>query len=648
MSARYENADQAPSSPGEGHTRLGSEARPEGVQFRVWAPRRKRVDVVLEDGGQQHNFPLQPQGDGYFGGLVAEARVGSRYRYRLDGGNLFPDPASRFQPDGPHGPSQVVDASAFPWTDSGWEGLSLPGQVVYELHLGTFTREGTWAAAMKQLPDLVALGITVIEIMPVADFPGHFGWGYDGVDLFAPTRLYGEPDDARHFVDRAHALGLGVILDVVYNHFGPDGCYLREFSTDYFATGKKGEWGDAINFDGPSSGPVRAFFIDNAGYWIDEFHFDGLRLDATQAIVDTSRVHVLAEIGERVRQAARGRGTIIIAENEPQHVALVKPVEQGGYGLDAIWNDDYHHTAVVALTGQRESYYVDYHGSPQELISAVKYGFLYQGQRYGHQGKPRGTATYGLNPAVFVDYLQNHDQIANSARGLRIHELTSPGCYRALTALTLLAPATPMLFMGEEFAASSPFLYFADQSGELARMVRKGRAEFLAQFPSLASPEAQKQLADPAAPETFERCKLDFSERESHGPTYAMYRDLLRLRRDDEVFRRQRVRGVDGAVLGPRAFVLRFFGDDGNDRLMLVNLGVELHLFVLPDPLLAPPPGRGWSTRWSSEDVRFGGNGTPPIVTEDRWYLPGQAAIVLAPLPGSSDSSSDRPGVRSG
>jgi maltooligosyltrehalose trehalohydrolase len=596
------------------------------------------VEVVLEGGtepscgGTAVAIELEAEGNGYFSGHVAAASAGTRYRFRLDGDTaLYPDPASRFQPEGPHGPSQVIDPSRFAWSDDGWPGVSLQGQVIYEMHIGTFTPEGTWQAAVRQLPELADLGVTVIEVMPVAEFPGRFGWGYDGVDLFAPTRLYGTPDDFRRFVDRAHAAGLGVILDVVYNHLGPDGNYLKQFAEDYFTDRYKCEWGEALNFDGPGAGPVREFFIANAGYWIDEFHLDGLRLDATQQIFDGSPEHILAAITRRVREAGRGRRTLIVAENESQHAQLVRPPERGGYGIDALWNDDFHHSARVALTGCREGYYTDYRGAPQEFISAVKWGYLYQGQRYKWQQKRRGTPALDLEPARFVTFLENHDQVANSARGLRCHQLSSPGRFRALTALTLLAPGTPMLFQGQEFASSRPFFYFADHHPELAKLVRKGRADFLAQFRRIALPEVQARLPDPADMRTFERCKLDFAERQQHAEAYALHRDLLRLRREEPIFRAQRPRGVDGAVLGPHAFVLRYFGDDRNDVLLVVNLGRDLHFDPAPEPLLAPPEGKQWKVRWSSEDIRYGGDGTAPLDTEENWRIPAEAAVVLVP-----------------
>ena len=604
-----------------------------GAHFRVWAPRRTGVEVLLYESGAGgavlSAHAMESEGNGYFSAQVAAASPDSLYRYRLDGDAAFPDPASRFQPDGPHGPSQVIDPGTFAWSDAGWKGVSIEGQVIYELHIGTFTREGTWAAAADELAELAALGITVIEVMPIADFCGRFGWGYDGVDLFAPTRLYGSPDDMRRFVDRAHGHGLAVILDAVYNHFGPDGAYFREFSPDYFTDRYVNDWGEPINFDGENAGPVREFFIANAGYWVDEFHLDGLRLDATQQIFDASESNVMTEITRRVRKAAPGRATIVVAENEPQHTRLARPVEQGGYGIDALWNDDLHHTAMVAMTGRAEAYYTDYLGSPQEFISAAKWGYLYQGQRYRWQKQPRGTPGFGLPPAAFINYIQNHDQVANTACGERLHEVTTPGRLRALTAYILLAPGTPMLFQGQEFASSSPFLFFADHNPELAKAVRKGRGEFMRQFPSVATAEAQARLADPGDPETFERCKLDLREREEHATVYALHRDLLALRKADPAFRAQKPGAVDGAVLGAEAFVLRFSPGTGDDRLLLVNLGRDLNPYPAPEPLLAPLEGCGWEVLWSSEDPRYGGCGTPALETEEGWKLPGHAAVVL-------------------
>ena len=610
---------------------IGAEYRErEGTHFRVWAPAAKRVDIMFEGGLAA--APLRHDGDGYFSGLAERAAPGTRYRFRLDGGDAFPDPASRWQPEGPHGPSEVVAPDTFRWSDQSWQGITARGQVLYELHVGTFTPEGTYRAAEVHLPFLRDLGITVIELMPVNEFNGPFGWGYDGVNLFAPTRLYGEPDDLRHFIDRAHALGLGVILDVVYNHFGPSGNYLTKFSPDYISKTYDNEWGDAINFDGENSAPVREFFASNAAYWVDEFHFDGLRLDATQCLFDASEKHIVAELAERARAAAGTRSIYITAENEPQHAEFARPPARGGMGVDALWNDDFHHSAVVAATGFSEAYYSETRGTPQELISALKWGFLYQGQFYAWQKKRRGHAALDLPATAFVQFLQNHDQVANSARGQRLHQLTTPGRYRALTALMLLTPCTPLLFMGQEFAASAPFLYFARHEDELNVLIRKGRHEFMTQFPNIASEDGGKLLASPADEETFRRCKLDHAERERNAHVVALHRELLRLRREDPVFSRCDARRMHGAVLGAEAFLLRFPGEDGDDRLVLVNLGATLPLYPMPEPLLAPPDGCRWQLLWNSEDARYGGNGMKELEGEHSWRLPAHALAVLAPV----------------
>lgn len=603
------------------------------TQFRVWAPRHERVSVVMESGSAKGEYPLEADRDGFFQGKVLKAAARDRYRFRLGGDAAFPDPASRFQPEGPHGPSELVDPFAFRWSDSGWKGVSLPGQVLYEIHVGTFTPEGTWAAATRELSNLAELGVTAIEVMPVSEYPGDFGWGYDGVNLFAPSHLYGTPDDFRRFVDTAHGTGLGVILDVVYNHFGPDGNMLSQFSPAYFNGDRKNEWGKPINFDGPDSGPVREYFLENAAYWIEEFHLDGMRLDATQAIHDGSKEHILKLLRERVREAAGGRETIVIHENEAQDSNMIRTVERGGLGLDGAWNDDFHHSATVALTGRNEAYYSDHFGRPQEFISSAKYGYLFQGQRYSWEEKRRGTTGFDLEPWRFVNFLQNHDQIPNSGRGLRCHQMTSPGRHRAMTTLLLLGPGTPLLFQGQEFAASTPFLYFADHKPELARLVKKGRAEFLRQFRRLDHPGLADEILDPEDRATFEQCKLDFRERETHMAIYQLHKDLLKLRKSDPAFREQRRGGVDGAVLGEQAFVLRFFAGRQTDRLLIVNFGRDLYLDEAPEPLLAPPRGFGWDILFSSEHHTYGGEGTPPVETVDGWRLMGESAVVLEPVP---------------
>jgi maltooligosyltrehalose trehalohydrolase len=631
-SAANSSAAHAPATPFHRRRPIGVElAGSDTASVRVWAPRARRVEVVLR---RNERFSLAHEGDGYFSGRMT-ASAGDRYQFKLDDDEkLYPDPASRFQPEGPHGPSEIVDPAGFRWSDAGWKGVSREGQIIYELHVGTFTREGTWIAAANELPELARLGITLIEMMPVAEFEGRFGWGYDGVDLYAPSHLYGRPDDFRRFVDAAHAVGVGVILDVVYNHLGPSGNYLRAFSSAYFTDRHENEWGESIDYEGPDAGPVREFFAGNAGYWIDEFHLDGLRLDATQSIFDSSDEHILAEIGKRARASAAGRSILVVAENETQHTRLVRPIEDGGYGLDALWNDDFHHSAMVALTGRAEAYYSDTRGDPQELISAAKYGYLFQGQQYHWQRKPRGSDAWGLAPSAFVAFTQNHDQVANSLRGQRGHELTSPGRWRAMTALLLLQPSTPMLFQGQEFSASAPFLYFADFYRELAEAVRKGRGDFLSQFPSVVETVQRRGLADPGAEATFQRCKLVLGERESHAAAYALHRDLLQLRRGDAVFSRSRPGGVDGAVLSASAFVLRFFTPGHrDDRLLVVNLAAAIDRSSFAEPLVAPPHGADWRLRWSSDDAAYGGPGNTDLFPDDSWRIPAESAVVLIPGP---------------
>jgi maltooligosyltrehalose trehalohydrolase len=608
---------------------VGAEVQPGGgVHFRVWSPGRRRVEAVLEDGGE---VALTAERDGYWSGYLAAARAGQRYRYRVDGEGPFPDPASRFQPEGPHGPSEIVDPSAFAWTDGSWQGLQLAGQVMYELHLGTFSPEASWDGARARLRHLRDLGVTAIEVMPVASFPGRFGWGYDGVALYAPHAGYGRPDDLRRFVDEAHQLGMGVLLDVVYNHAGPDGSYLRTFSPHYFSE-RSTEWGQAFNYDGPQSAPVRELFAENAAYWISEFHLDGLRLDATQGIFDDSTDHMVAELTRRARAASGGRSIVLVAENEPQEARLVRPQAAGGLGLDGIWNDDFHHSAVVALTGQNEAYYSDYLGSAHELVAAAQHGFIYQGQWSQWQKKRRGSPAWDLRPHTFVAYLENHDQIANSGVGQRLWQRTAPGRWRAMTGLFLLGPWTPLLFQGQEWNSSAPFLFFADHNPELRPKVRQGRIEFVSQFPNLGSAEMRDRLLDPGAPETAAACRLDWSEpgQPAHQQALALHRDLLALRRSDPVIAAQgeNVR-IDGAVLGPDCLVLRYTAQ-GDDRLLLVNLGRELRLHLMPEPLLAAPDGRSWRLLWSSESPRYGGAGTAPLERPgEGWRVPGQTTVLL-------------------
>ncbi len=623
---------------------IGAYAHSGGTRFRLWAPIAKSVAVVPE--GRDVQFPLEPEGHGYFSGRICDVRVGDRYKFSVDGGELFPDPASRCQPEGPHGPSEVIDATAYTWSgaETSWPGVSIDGQVLYELHVGTFTPEGTFLSAISQFPRLRDLGITIIECMPLAEFAGNVGWGYDGVSLFAPFHHYGMPDDLRRMIDAAHQHCLGMVLDVVYNHLGPEGNYLTKYSHDYFSS-KNTEWGNAINFDGENSVPVREFFLANAAHWITEYHFDGLRLDATQSMHDNGShgVHILAEIAATVRTSAGNRTTIVVAENEPQDSRLVCPVEQDGYGLDAVWNDDFHHSAVVALTGRREAYFSDNLGRPQEFISAAKYGYLYQGQYYAWQNQPRGTTSLRIPPKAFITFLENHDQVANFGHSLHLRLVSSPARYRAMTALWLLAPGTPMFFLGQEYGAQTPFYYFAGHTGELARAVSEGRGRFMLQFANQDTPEMRCYFKDPQDPDTFAQSRLDPGEQERHPKIVRLHTDLLALRRNDPVLSARASVTVDGAVLGDSCFVLRYLTLTHDDRLLVVNLGIGVDLPHLPEPLVAPPAGHQWKVTWSSELPIYGGCGSSAPGRFGAWHVPGESTQLLIPIRADGAFAPDPP-----
>ena len=619
--AANENEQDAPDSGW-----LGARPVAHATWFRVYAPQWADVAVVVEDGGGTHR--LAPAGDGYWSGCVEGVGPGALYRYALER-EAYPDPCSRFQPRGPHGPSMVIDDDAYEWHDAAWRGLRLPGQVIYELHVGAFTGEGTFDAAIADLARLRDVGITVIELMPVAEFAGRFNWGYDGVALFAPYHGYGDHDALKRYVDAAHGLGLGVILDVVYNHLGPDGNYLGAYCADYFTRRHRTDWGDALNFDGPGSAAVRDFFVRNARRWIADFHLDGLRLDATQNIYDASPRHVIADIVEAARAAAAPRSIVVVGENEPQRSEALALPAAGGWGLDALWNDDFHHSARVALTGRRDGYLHDHRGRAQEFVSAARHGFLFQGQYYTWQRQPRGTPTDDLPAPAFVTYIENHDQIANTLAGARLSTVTSAGRLRALTALLLLGPQTPMLFMGQEYGSSRPFNFFADHKPELARKVHQGRREFVRQFAPYATPAAQARVPDPADPATFQVCKLGPEERSRHPHAVALHTDLLRLRREDPVLAQQQREALDGAVLSTHAFVLRWRGHEHGDRLLVVNTGGELDFRPAPEPLLAPPRGARWTLAWSSDEPAYGGPGAVDPCGPEGWRIAGESAALL-------------------
>ncbi len=541
---------------------FGARLLPDGrARFRLWAPDARRVDLVRSAGPERGDAPMQPLPHGWFE-LSARADTSTRYAYRIDGDIVVPDPASRSNPDDVHAASALVDPLAFDWPDADWHGRPWHEAVVYELHVGCFTPAGTFAAAIERLDALVALGVTAIELMPVADFAGRRGWGYDGVLLYAPEASYGTPDDLKRLVAAAHKRGLMVLLDVVYNHFGPDGNYLHRYASGFFNEAVHTPWGAAINFDGektetvgPSasgvrlgSGPaahsetVRDFFIHNALYWIEEFRFDGLRLDAVHAMHDRSRVFIVDAIAQALRRGpGRERHVHLVLENERNDAARLQRLVRGAPRLaTAQWNDDVHHALHVIVTGEHDGYYADYADDPmQRLARALTEGFGYQGEPSAlRDGAPRGTPSTHLPPLAFVNSTQTHDQVGNRALGERIAELAAlhqrGDALRALLACVLLAPAVPMLFMGEEFAAGTPFLYFCDYGGDLARAVTEGRRNEFRRFARFADPDARAAIPDPNDESTFVRSKLDWTERDRqpHRAWLDLYRTLLALRRD--------------------------------------------------------------------------------------------------------------------
>ncbi|MGH9299678.1 MAG: malto-oligosyltrehalose trehalohydrolase [Acidimicrobiales bacterium] len=499
--------------------------------FRVWAPRAGSVDLLI--GERRAAMAPEPlAGDcsrvGWWQVVVEDAGPGARYSYSLDGGPPRPDPRSPFQPDGVDGPSQVVDHAAFAWSDSNWRGLDLAAAVLYELHVGTFTPEGTFASAVAHLDDLAELGIDAVELLPVAEFDGERGWGYDGVDLYAPHHSYGGPDGLKCFVDEAHRRGIGVVMDVVYNHLGPSGNCLAEFGP-YFTDRHKTNWGEAVNFDGAFSDEVRRFVVDNALMWLRDYHCDGLRLDAVHAIFDSSAEHVLEQLAREVGDLASARGLpyFLIAESDLNDPVFVRSRAAGGYGLDAAWADEFHHALHASLTGETRGYYSDF-GSPQKLATAMGRAWVYAGTYSPHRRRVHGRIPRGLSSDKFVVFLQNHDQVGNRALGDRIGAQAGERLAKVGAALTLLSPFVPMIFQGEEWLASSPFQYFTDHGDKaLGEAVSKGRRE---EFASFGWPP--EEVPDPQSEVTFAASKLDWVERsrEPHSSMLFWYRSLLALR----------------------------------------------------------------------------------------------------------------------
>jgi maltooligosyltrehalose trehalohydrolase len=562
---------------------------------------------------------------GYWSAEVGDALPGARYGYLLDGAGPFPDPCSRSQPEGVHALSEVIDPGAFEWHDAGWEPPPARELVVYECHAGTLTREGTFDAACGVLPGLRALGVNAIELMPVAAFPGRWNWGYDGVSMFAPSHEYGGADGLRRFVDAAHASGLAVILDVVYNHFGPDGNYTGLYASEYTTGSVATPWGPAINFGCPD---VRRFYGENLLHWVHEYHLDGFRFDATHAIADRSEHHILAELAASADKYRRTEARpYLIAETHENDVRYLRPLDAGGYGFDAAWADDFHHAARTLVARDREGYFATFAGTSEELVRTVRQGFLYEGQAQRGSGGPRGTPARDVPWGSFVYCLQNHDQVGNRAFGERLTATASHSDVRALTLLLLLLPQVPMLFQGQEYFAQTPFQYFTDHHEELGVAVTEGRRREFAAFGAFTRDDVRNAIPDPQDPATFSRSKLDADEWSAGIGRLALefHREVLRLRASDPVlaaYRLTRLPMVTAAAGETLVVTLEF---DGARRWIALNLGgsatVELPGAQRDDSL---------EIVLHTDEARFGGAGWEAEVAEGRVRLPAHTGVFVA------------------
>ena len=610
-----------------GHTKQQSRWRldigaapegPSGVRFRLWAPYAKTAAVRLTK-PKSDTVKMEPGESGYFEATVPGIGAGARYVYVLDGGKERPDPASRFQPDGVHAASAVVDPGAFRWTDQGWRGLPLKELIIYELHTGTFTKEGTFRSAIAMLDYLRdEVGVTAIELMPVAQFPGVRNWGYDGVYLFAPQAGYGGPDGLKALVDACHAKGLAVILDVVYNHLGPEGNYLGDFGP-YFTDRYRTPWGSAINYDGRDSDEVRHYIVSNALYWVSEYHIDALRLDAIHGIFDFSARHILRELGEAVHElaASLGRTVAVIAESDLNDVRVIAPSAEGGYNLDAQWNDDFHHALRVVLTDERGGYYKDF-GRLDQLATAIRDGYVYAGQRSAFRGRRHGSSSRGRPPSQFVVFAQNHDQIGNRALGDRLSTQVPFEAQKVALAAVLLSPSLPLLFMGEEYGETAPFLYFVDHGDPaLIEAVRNGRRDEFASF------GWQEAIPDPQAVSTFEQSRIQADRRKegNHAAMLQWTSALIDARKTEPSLGACESAGMQPAVWvheKERVLILHRLSGPGQEALLVLGFNRE------PVSLALREPVGSWSLRLNSTERRFGGDGQAA--------LPDSLAIVTGGL----------------
>jgi maltooligosyltrehalose trehalohydrolase len=584
------------------------------VRFRVCAPEATEVRVLLRQHGKQEcAFNLQrAPAAGVWEATVEQATAGDSYAYAVDKDEPRPDPASRFQPDGVHGWSEIVDPSAFRWTDSEWAGLDPARTVIYELHVGTFTPAGTYRGAIEKLPFLRDLGVTAIELMPLADFAGRRNWGYDGVALFAPSRAYGRPDDLRAFVDAAHRHGLGVLIDVVYNHLGPEGAYLPAINPRFLTSQHATPWGGAVNLDDEGSESVRRLLVDNALYWIHEYHADGLRLDATHSLFDAGPRHIVAEIAGAVHAAA-DPSPLVFAEDHRNLAAMIEPASRGGWGLDGVWADDFHHVVRRMLGGEEHGYFVDYRGDAAELADTLRRGWLYTGQRSAHAGGPRGTDPSSVEMRRAVICVENHDQIGNRALGDRPEHSVDRAAWRAAIAVLLTAPMTPLLFMGQEWAASTPFLFFTDFGGEVGSKVVEGRRKEFEAFPEFAAPGAAERIPDPQADATFEASRLRWDEtgEPAHASVLALHRDLLRLRRERRALQASDARDCVAHAIDADTVAFRRDAPGEAPVLVVARLRGRGAVTV---PILA---AGGWQALLVTEDRRYAEDPLPPRILDN-------------------------------
>lgn len=563
---------------------FGAECRDDGsTRFRLWAPAAKRVEVSIEEKNGVIHIPLESRAEGWFELLTEAAGAGTAYSFRINGEQLVPDPASRFQPSDVHKPSEVIDPNAFDWRDTNWRGRFWEQAVLYELHVGTFTPSGTFAGVRERIDYLADLGVTAIELMPVSDFPGKRNWGYDGVFPFAPDSTYGRPEDLKELIQHAHSRGIMVVLDVVYNHFGPEGNYLNAYAPQFFTDRHKTPWGNGINFDGPESRVVRDFFVNNALYWLIEYHFDGLRLDAVHAVMDDSSPDILTELAAAVHSTLDpDRQVHLILENDRNQSHYLQRAQKQRCRpktYTAQWDDDIHHTLHVLTTGEHDGYYVDYADHPlKQLGRCLVEGFAYQGEKsILRKGAVRGEPTTGIPLTAFITFLQNHDQIGNRAYGERITKLAEPSAIRAAAAILMLAPSPPMLFMGEEFGAETPFLFFCDFEKDLAAAVTEGRRSEFAQFARFSDPAQRESIPDPNAPSTFEISRLNWSalDQSHHQDWLSFYRQMLILRREHITSRLSAACKLEASykVRGGRGLIVDWKFPDSASLTLIANLG---------------------------------------------------------------------------